>query len=231
MAKLTVVISLSVEPQEERHFCGIADSLGACLRIKMSRGVQGECLGEEVVAAIQFPDIGNLHAVLGERPGLVGTYHGDGSHRLTGMQLSHEVVALEHPAHIEGEGKGDCHRKPFGNCHHYQCHRHHEIAEHYLCHAEIVVASPHAVGNDIVDEEYQEGGNGDADAEFADELCQLVELHVEGCLHRCQFGTATCHLAYLRGVAHGSDSVCGAAVHHHSAAEQHVAGISGIICG
>ena len=65
-------------------------------------------------------------------PGLVGTNHCNGSHRLACMHLAHQVVGGEHATHIQRQTECHAHRQAFGHSHHNQGNRHHKVLQSSL---------------------------------------------------------------------------------------------------
>lgn len=51
---------------------------------------------------------------------LVGADGGSSAHGLSGAQVSHQVVVLQHTCHAVGQGNGHCQRQPLRDCHHLQ---------------------------------------------------------------------------------------------------------------
>ena len=191
----------------------------------MSRSVKGKSLRQQVLATIQNLQVGNLHTVLCQRACLISTYHCYSTHSLTGMQLSHKIIALQHTSHVEGKGKGYSHRQSFRHSHHDERKSHHEILQHHFCHLEIVIGVPQRINEYVVYEEYNKRGDRQRNAELTDYLCQPVELHGKRRLHICCLRTLASHLAYFGLIANRSDAVFSSAVHHHRAAKHLVYGV------
>ena len=130
-AQRFVVLASGAHPFEQGPFRGVADDMA--FGVEERRGVQGHDLGEfpcgKRVVADQFL---HVHAVLGQRAGLVGADDRHGAHRLAGVHFAHEVVGLQHPSHGHRQRQRDRHRKPFGHGHDDDGHRNHEDLQHVL---------------------------------------------------------------------------------------------------
>ena len=147
------------------------------------------------------------------------------------MQLAHQVVALQHTTHIQGQSQGYGHRQTLGHGHDDKRYGHHKIFQHHSGHAYIVGGVPQGVDKDVVRKEDNEGGNADAGAHNADELGQTGELKVQRRLHSSKLGGLAGYLAYLGGVAHSLDTSRGAAAHHHGRTQDEVGRIGGLGIG
>lgn len=72
----------------------------------------------------------HVHAVLGQRPGLVGGDHGDGPEGLDGTQAAHHRLALGEPLDAHGECQGQHRRQPLRHGGDGECHREqHDLAQ------------------------------------------------------------------------------------------------------
>ena len=218
-----VVNALLHQPLQQCLFRGVTN-------VVCRRGVQ--CYGlEELLMSLSLlgEDGGGCHChlVLRQRASLVGTNHRYCSHRLAGVELTHQVVALQHTTHIQRQRQCHRHRESFGYRHDYQCHRHHEVFQHYLRHKEIVVGVPHCiVRENVVNEEDDEGSDGYSRTYLTDNLRQTVQLYVQRSLHLCCLRRCYRHLANLGVVADSCYHEYSTAVHHHRRAQHHILGIS-----
>ena len=141
------------------------------------------------------------------------------------MQLPHKIVTLQHSPHVQCQRQGHSHRKSFGNGHHDERDRHHEIAQHHLGHSEVVFGLPQRVGQDVVTQKQDEGCYRHAHAYFTNQRGQPVELLVQGSLHTRGLCRCACHLSYLRTVAHCCHYSPAVSVHHQRRAQHHIFGI------
>ena len=139
------------------------------------------------------------------------------------MEAAHQVVALQHATHVQGQCQRHGHRQALGHSHDDERHSHHEVVEHHMEHAKIVVAAPHSIiDQDVVYQKEEESGHRHTGAYLADELGQTVKLDVQGGLHVRLLRTAARHPAYLRRIAHRRYTVGATTVHHHRRTQQHV---------
>ena len=145
------------------------------------------------------------------------------------MQLAHQIVALEHTAHVECKGKGNGHGQSFGHGHHYKRDRHHEVTQHHLGHTQIIVCMPNRLRENVVTEKNGKCRHGNTGAHLAYHRRQTVELHVERRLNRRMFCGVAGHTPYLGGIPHGGHHHTSAAAHHHCRSQHYVGGICGFI--
>ena len=206
---------------QQGHFRRVANTLVA---IQLCRRVDSHVPVQQFTAQTTVSDRsgGYRHAVFRQGACLVGTNHRHSPHGLTSMQLSHQIVALQHAPHIQGQRQRDGHRQTLGDGHHNERDGHHEIAQHHLGHAQVVVGVPEWVGQQIVTQEQHKGSNRHAHSYLADEGGQPVELLVERGLHASALRRCAGHLANLRGIAYRRHDSLAASAHHHRRAQQHV---------
>ena len=60
------------------------------------------------------------HLILSQRTGLVGTDYSSGTHRFTGVELTHQVVFTQHTPHAQRQADRHAHRQPLRHGHHNQ---------------------------------------------------------------------------------------------------------------
>ena len=123
------------------------------------------------------------HPVFRQRTSLVRTDTRHGTHRLRGLQLTHEVVRFQHPPHVQRQGQRDGHRQTLGHSHHDKRHSHHKVLQHHFRHADIVRRVPQLVAQDVVHQEHYECCCRQANTHLADQLGQAVQLDVQRSLH------------------------------------------------
>ena len=116
-AQLAEVDALRPQPQQQRTLSGIANHL---LSVELSRGAESHVANQSLryllllapgILPMKRIQLCNLHLVLSQRAGFVGAYHRNGSHRLTGVHLPHQVLRLQHTPHAVGKAQGDGHRQ------------------------------------------------------------------------------------------------------------------------
>ena len=229
-----VVVALVAEPEQQRHFGGVAHAGGFFARALLFEecgGVGRYALRHHIGKVALEARLVNLHEVLGEGAGLVGAYYRDGAHGLAGVHLAHEVVGLQHAAHVEGKAQGDAHGKPLRYGYDYQCDGHHEILEHDVGYVEPLLPAGHGihaeVGIEVLAGEDEEREDGYREAGAPDELCKARQLDVERGLFEALLGGLACHLAYFRGVADAVDAHDAVAVGDGGAAHDGIGGIGG----
>ena len=148
----------------------------------------------------------HLHETLCQCPGLVGADDRDGAHRLAGVHLTHQVVGLEHAAHVQCQAEGDAHGQSFGHGHDNQCDGHHEVFQYDVGNVKPLVPVRHLVclqvGVEVFRGEDDEGECRDGEACLSDEVGQFRKLDVQRSLFLALFGGLPRHFAYFGGVAH-----------------------------
>ena len=119
VAQLLVVEAHRVEPHQQGTFGRIADRSTfhgeRCCAVDAY--AKGKFLAIKVSKETMFD---HRHAVLRQRACLVGADHRCCTHRLTSMQLAHQVVLFQHLAHTQCKAHGDAHRQSLGHSHHNQ---------------------------------------------------------------------------------------------------------------
>ena len=207
-----VIGAAAAQPLEQGPFRGVADDVS--LGIEERRGVQRHDLGEIPLGKrVVAHQLLHMHAVLGERAGLVGADDRHGAHRLAGVHLAHEVVGLEHPPHGHRQRQRDRHRKPLGNRHDDDGHRNHEDLQDVLGDRQPVAVEQPA-HEDRLTQHHAEDQHRQEDAQTADQAREARQLAVERRLFVVLHGSLLRHPPGLRRVAHGRDD-------HHAVTVRH----------
>ena len=136
-AQCLIVYAVLVEPQQQGNLRGVANALAA-LGVEVCRCVQRDGRAQQFVVGVVGLKVGHLHLVLRQRARLVGADHGHGAHRFARVQLAHEVVVLQHAAHVERQAQRHGHRHALGHGHDDKRYGHHEVLQHDLGHAQVV---------------------------------------------------------------------------------------------
>ena len=246
LAQRQVVLPLLVEPEQQGHFGGIAHAFGLLARggfFEEGGGVGADALGHQVAdvvlaqvaVVLQGVEVGfvHLHEVLRQRAGLVGADGGDGTHRLAGVHLAHQVVGGEHAPHVQRQAERDAHGQTLGHGHDDEGDGHHEVLQRLLQGRQPVVEGVEGreviVEQHILDEEDGEGQSGGGEAYLADEVGQARQLDVQRGGFGGLLGALPGHFAYLRSVAHGVHAHRAVSVHHGGAAQHAVGGVGGVL--
>ena len=222
-AQRFVVLASGAHPFEQGPFRGVADDMA--FGVEERRGVQGHDLGEfpcgKRVVADQFL---HVHAVLGQRAGLVGADDRHGAHRLAGVHFAHEVVGLQHPSHGHRQRQRDRHRKPFGHGHDDDGHRNHEDLQNVLRDGQ-PVALEQPAREDRLSEHHAEDKRRKEDAQPADQTREARQLTVEGRLLFALHGRLLRDASGFGRIAHGRYDHHAVPVRHGRAAQHRVRGI------
>ena len=224
---------LLVRPLQECHLGRVTDALSVLTQ--ESGAVHGNGCREERCVVCRgilrgkYLHIPHRHLILCECSRLVCTDHGHSSHRLTGMQFSHKVIANQHPAHVQSQTERHGHGQSFGHSHHDQRHRHHEILQDNLRHLEVVVTMPQfRMRKDMMRQEDDEGRYRQSKTDLVDHRAQTFQLDIQRCLHiRILSGTLR-YLSDLCGIADSRNDHLSPTVHHHRRAHHTVRGIGGM---
>ena len=133
VADIHVIHTRIMQPEQQGALGGIAQCHDLALVAVVEKGgaVAGDALAHESarlvvahrVAPFQAIEVGliDLHLVLGERAGLVGTDDRGGAHGLAGMHAPNQIVVLQHLAHAQCKRQGDAHGQSLGHRHHDEC--------------------------------------------------------------------------------------------------------------
>ena len=134
-SQMAVLLPVTLHPHQRGGLSRVADAFSI---VQMRRRVGGYALIEPVAVVVIYLTLCHLHLVLGQSACLVGAYDGDGTHRLTCVQLPDKVVALQHTAHVKGERERDGHGQTLRDGHHDERYGHHEIFQDDSRHAQII---------------------------------------------------------------------------------------------
>ena len=133
-----VIEPSTTQPREQRPLGGIAEN--PPLGIEERGGIGRDDLGEFGVGqGIVTHQPANMHAVLREGPGLVGTDDRHGAHGLARVHLTDQIIGFQHAAHGHGQRKRNAHGQPLGHGHDDDGDRNHEEVEHLLRNGEPVL--------------------------------------------------------------------------------------------
>ncbi len=230
-----VIGPLAVEPEQERRLGRVAQRLDLLFREVEERGrVDGDALldqgaqlvvGQRLVLEVIEFSLVDLHLVLRQRTGLVGTDDGRGAHRLASVHLADQVVGLEHPVHAEGEAEGDAHRQSLGDGDDNQRDRYHEVVEQVRddLHRR---HGGNVSGKEQLGGQGDEGDGGDGIARLADHLGQPLQLDLQRRVDTALDLRALVDLSVAGGVAYFLDLHDTVAIHDAGAAHDDVGGIS-----
>ena len=163
-----------------------------------------------------------MHSVLRECSRFVGAYNGNGAHCFAGVHFTHQVVGLEHSAHVEREAERHGHGQALGHGHYYQRYGHHEVVDKEFEHLEPVDFRPVVKLYKLVDGEHEERQYCHAEGYAAYEAREPFELAVEGRVGYDERHGLALHLTYLGCVANGGYLHRPAAFHHHGRAQGNV---------
>ena len=200
IAQCGIIDPLVTQPQQQRSFGRITDHLA--VRIEECRGVRGNPLANQVVdpLLIKFRLV-HTHLIARQRTGLIRADHRNGPHRFAGVHLAHEIVRLEHPAHIDRQRQRHAHRQSFGNCHDDQRDSHHKVLQHPFGNRD-PVGFQQSSEKKSFDQQRDERQHGQRDSRTADQFRQPSQLQVQRrlllTLDRRLFG----HLAELGSIPH-----------------------------
>ena len=221
-----IVNAMFLQPCQQGYFRWIAYS--STIFPQLCRRIEGDSLSQRIAFRHISNDrraghLNDRHLVFRQGARFIGANHRHRPHRLTSMQLSYKVVALQHPAHVQCQTQGYGHGKSFGNGHHDERDSHHEILQHHLGHLEIIRALPYSVvDKDVVYEEDDESSDSHHRANHRDEFSQFAQLDVQWRLDVRCFARLAGYPTNLRSVANRRDNSRSAPIHDLRAAQDHV---------
>ena len=147
-----------------------------------------------------------LHQVLSQCTGLVGTNHGNGPHGFASMHLAHQVVGLEHTAHVQSQTQSDAHRQTFWHGYYNQCYGHHEIFQDDAGDVHPFLPTCNRGYGQILVQvlagKDDEGKNGDGEAYLLDKLGKLGKLDIQRSFFIALFGSLSGNLSDFGGITH-----------------------------
>ena len=230
-----VVDARVAQPQQQGALGGIAQGhhISRVAVIQIGGAVAGNALTHEhsgivvlgqFLSAWQAIEMGliDLHLVLGERAGLVGTDDRGGAHGLAGMHTTHQVVVFQHLAHTQRQRQRHTHWQALGHRHHDKrdC-QHHGLDKILGIGNQALAATDQELGQTA---QHQQAGHHIAAA--GNRVPQAVELLGERCLDIVVDLDITVNLSVFGTVPHPLDTHRGVTLDDGACTQQLVNGVS-----